>query len=427
METTFKVALITKYLLKHGYTDAAHLLESETGIQFNSNDDNEDAAVKVSVNDDLDVILDHWLEKKAGQDRLIGADVLPVLAEGVECVAELLGVVKNIHSGNIVDARVVNVPHVPTETSSDEGADMVLCTAGVDKTARLFTINKLQKNDISYELMDSLDYHKGCVLEVHIHPTPSTHPFVLTCSMDKSAVLYNLRTHEPVQTFLSHKKFVTRASFSPVDGRYIALGGSYDQTVSVHVFDEDTHTYLHIKTFDFMGAVESLCFNNTGTELCVGVRNDCDLHFTDFIPPVSEDGKPFTSTSLNMNRLKDDWVSFTPMYISYSASDKFLLVSTDKSRMNLYIRDGLSLITSFYGSMNDEYSQPRHCWDPNECFIYQTSQDNCIYGWSVITQQLVTKLPGHTKQVRNLSGYTASDGNFILISCAYDGTVRLWQ
>eukprot|EP01134_Creolimax_fragrantissima_P005091 CFRG5091T1 len=64
---------------------------------------------------------------------------------------------------------------------------------------------------------------------------------------------------------------------------------------------------------------------------------------------------------------------------------------------------------------------------PMNTFIYQTSQDNYIYGWSVITQQLVTKMRGHTKQVRNLRGYTASDGNFILISCAYDGTVRLWR
>ena len=30
-------------------------------------------------------------------------------------------------------------------------------------------------------------------------------------------------------------------------------------------------------------------------------------------------------------------------------------------------------IANFYGAKNDEYSQPRHCWDPSGKYIYGVS------------------------------------------------------
>ncbi len=30
-------------------------------------------------------------------------------------------------------------------------------------------------------------------------------------------------------------------------------------------------------------------------------------------------------------------------------------------------------IANFYGAMNDEFSQPRHCWDPSGRYIYGVS------------------------------------------------------
>ena len=32
-------------------------------------------------------------------------------------------------------------------------------------------------------------------------------------------------------------------------------------------------------------------------------------------------------------------------------------------------------ITNLYGATNDEYSQPRHCWDPSGKYIYGVSVD----------------------------------------------------
>lgn len=53
---------------------------------------------------------------------------------------------------------------------------------------------------------------------------------------------------------------------------------------------------------------------------------------------------------------------------------------TDKDRLILYNWENGKQITSFYGSINDEFSQPRHCWDPSGLYIYGVSAiDSLIF------------------------------------------------
>lgn len=47
-----------------------------------------------------------------------------------------------------------------------------------------------------------------------------------------------------------------------------------------------------------------------------------------------------------------------------------IILSIDQDRILLYSLTNGKLITSFYGAMNDEFSQPRHCWDPSGLYIY---------------------------------------------------------
>ena len=77
-------------------------------------------------------------------------------------------------------------------------------------------------------------------------------------------------------------------------------------------------------------------------------------------------------------------------------------------------------IGNFYGASNDEYSQPRHCWDPSGKYVYsvslgnygrsladvaynfsslQTSQDKCIVVWEIRSQSVVARLEGHSETV----------------------------
>ena len=83
--------------------------------------------------------------------------------------------------------------------------------------------------------------------------------------------------------------------------------------------------------------------------------------------------------------------------------------------MNVLYEQLLLQIANFYGANNDEYSQPRHCWDPSGNYIYsvsdhlakvyyvliamQTSQDKSICVWEIRTQDIVCRLQGHTGTV----------------------------
>ena len=50
-----------------------------------------------------------------------------------------------------------------------------------------------------------------------------------------------------------------------------------------------------------------------------------------------------------------------------------LFILLDQDRLILYSRTAGKLVTSFYGAVNDEFSQPRHCWDPSGQYIYGVS------------------------------------------------------
>jgi COMPASS component SWD3 len=125
-----------------------------------------------------------------------------------------------------------------------------------------------------------------------------------------------------------------------------------------------------------------------------------------------------------MNAIGDDHVSFNPMHVTLSPDERYILVSTDRDRLILYTMDTGKLVTNFYGATNDEYSQPRHCWDPSGLYIYSTSQDKTICVWEIKSQSIVVKLEGHGGIVRDL--HYCHELN-MLVSCGFDGAVKLWR
>ena len=89
-----------------------------------------------------------------------------------------------------------------------------------------------------------------------------------------------------------------------------------------------------------------------------------------------------------MNALGDDFVSFTALDVSTNPTDKYILVSTgklaesersviyfgvDRNRLILFDVESKRQLANFYGTKNDEFSQPRHCWHRNSQYIYAVS------------------------------------------------------
>ncbi|XP_065828803.1 uncharacterized protein [Oscarella lobularis] len=262
--------------------------------------------------------------------------------------------------------------------------------------------------------------HRGGVLGLDFHPTKKN--LLLTCGMDRSVCLVDASpdgTEELLQKFTDHQKYVVRVCWAP-SGKYF-VSASYDKTVLIYRGDETCSSFTQIDQQFFKGAIEGLTFFKTKDIFIVSVRDDCHLHLYE----LTEGGSGTTKLdSLNMNALGDDFVSFTALDVSTNPTDKYILVSTDRNRLVLFDVESKRQLANFYGTKNDEFSQPRHCWHRNSQYIYATSQDKIVCVWEVSTQRIVARLEGHQARVRDL--HYCADLN-ALVSCSFDGTVRVWS
>ncbi|KJE94139.1 hypothetical protein CAOG_008825 [Capsaspora owczarzaki ATCC 30864] len=378
MERQQVVELLLQFLNENGFVRTQAALEAESRLRFEPD--------QVKVASQLQVILDLY-EATHGdpskKPRKMDISDLNVFT------------VQDLHTGPVLAARLRD--------------DMKLFTGSSDKTAAL-----AQFSDLDDEYRWNI---------------------ALTSSMDRSHQIVDIETGDVLQTFADHTKFVVRVQWSP-NGEYFATA-SYDhhvglyrrvQKVSKPVEDDDDSDaeeepapfkFERVGHFLFEGYAEALCFSPEGDELCMAARNDCFLHFVELTSGNYERSK------MNMNALGDTHVSFTALDVSYSPfGKKYLLVCTDKNRLILYARETGEQLRHFYGTNNDEWSTPRHCWHPSGQYIFATSQDRCIYIWEMCSQKLVGKLTGHTENIRDLS---FNDKHKILVSTGFDKVVRFWK
>ncbi|CAM9387782.1 unnamed protein product, partial [Heterosigma akashiwo] len=176
-----------------------------------------------------------------------------------------------------------------------------------------------------------------------------------------------------------------------------------------------------------MGAVEALEFvegwehrENQETQplhLIVGVRDSVDLVYINCQ----------TQEQRNISINDSDWdthVSFNILHLTASPDSKFLLASTDKSRLIVYPTGSNRQLISLYGHTTDDYFNPRGAWHPSGKYVYANSQaGNSILCWSLESKEIVARLCGHDKLVRDI-GYHPSLN--LLVSASYDGSVKIW-
>jgi len=217
--------------------------------------------------------------------------------------------------------------------------------------------------------------------------------------MDGSVMISNAQTGETLQEFKDHSKYATRAAWSP-DGQYFATCG-HDKNVNVYKrasAEEEPLVFELAKKKEFPTIPEALCFLDDGMTLVASIREDNYLSHIDVTT--------FEITKVNMNPVGDDHVSFTVLDMALSPNGKYLLCSTDKSRLLLYVVGTSIQLRYYYGAVNDDFCQTRACWHPSGAYIYVTSQDQKVYCWHVHTQKVVAQMRGHQAVVWNqiLSG-----------------------
>lgn len=303
----------------------------------------------------------------------------------------------NIHNNNILAVAV------------DPGTGAI-ATSSTDRTVKLTDPNS--GNERVYQ------HHQAPVLSIQFHPV--TPHLMLTTSMDGTSVLVDTsKEGEIYQRFHDHQKYVVQGLFSS-DGRYMATA-SYDRMISVYKQDADGRYQLAKQLGPFVGNVETICFLPEEAVLVAGVNNDNYLHYIHL-------DDAFRRERVNLNANSDDWVSFSPVWISPSPDGRHILCSTNHSsgRIILLATHQSKQVQNYYDVPTyNMFQTRRHCWHPSGRYFYASGgdNDNCIRVFETKTGRVAAELVGHKAMVRAMT----IDPAVGLVTGGYDHTVNVWS
>ena len=390
--------LVQQWLNERGYHVALLSLQQESGVQV------EDIAAGGQLCSMLYELaeLKTMIEPVAMdglevERKTAEADLVATEDRSAEIPLVAGKVFANIHAANIISARF-----------SPDGA--LIATGSTDRSVKVF-------DAATGGSVRTVTVHAAPVLSVGFCPTDSS--LLLSTAMDGSTILSNVSDGADILVLKDHAKYVAHAVWS-VDGQVFATAG-HDRKMNVYrrAAGEENGAFEKVLDRDFVAIPEALCFLDDCVTLVVAVREDNYFHYID----TSAGAASADDLKVNQNQLGDDHVSFTVLDLVLSPNGKYLLASTDKSRLILYLVGTSIQLRSFYGAVNDDLCQTRACFHPSGAFVYVTSQDNKLYGWRIRDQKVVARLQGHASVVRDLD--ISKDGK-TLISASFDKTIRAW-
>jgi WD40 repeat protein len=180
------------------------------------------------------------------------------------------------------------------------------------------------------------------------------------------------------------------------------------------------------KSIQFPQTPESLVFWNTANDsstlslpqLIIGLRGSYNLIYFNL--------QTFEQKQISMN--ENDWdthISFTPLYLSVSPNNKYLLIATDKN-MHIVLKIGTNKrVRTLTGHNCSDFGKPIVIWSITGEYLYCNSEEeNYLVIYSLAKEKVIDKLPGHHGIIRGLSihpylGYVATG--------SYDKSVIIWD
>jgi len=424
----FAFKLVREFLQDHRFNNTLEIFEQEAADDLEDLDD----SIRPFPQKNLYAVLEEY-EEFTTIDRLSKLSVEKNLDEDLkfDCNGKYpqnsLKTISDVHYSNIISLHSRQLPESLFNGSDENNTKSYILSGAIDKSVRATELE-------TGKVVSIYEHHKGAILSIDTHPKYNY--IMLTSGMDGQISIINLETNECIQQFKNHKKFVTKALFSP-DGKHI-VSTSYDHTVNIYKCVEEKNDevqnylipkYQLVDTKTYNGACESLCITISPEDssiytAVVGVREDNYLHYIDLIEGYPE-------ININMNLNGDNWVSFTPMYLIPSPNHKYILCCTDNQsgRTILFRNRSNAQPRIFYGAEIDEFTNPRCCFHSSGQYVFITSNDYSVCVFEVPTAKLVKKLYGHKAIVRDISFIEPSEEyeNGLLVSCSYDKTIRVWS
>ncbi|WWC72153.1 uncharacterized protein I206_106113 [Kwoniella pini CBS 10737] len=365
--------------------------------------------------------------------------------------------IEGISAMNLLAVGEAKIPKRVFDTNTASyrcSFDSKIITTSVDKSLRIIDRK-------TGEVEESLEPHSAAVLSFAVHPQNPR--YLLTGSMDGTAVLTDLITSQTIQSFKS-TKFVVRVSFSP-DGRFMATS-SYDHTIVIYAaiapaipppLDEDDMPldetddilfasepglrFEEIHRIKVDSNPEAILFHPESTWLLYTLRSS---HLLYYIGLPDADGLNAWETrtkSFNPHPM-DNHVSFSVLNLALHPSGKILACQTGDHRGNTGERILLygvepdeteRLAVLWTGSEGDDFVLPRMSWLPDGSGLITTTPNGYLNlialngenRSSVKIHGAINLGQASSEVVRDCVVVYAEDGDWEVISVGYDRQVRI--
>jgi len=255
----------------------------------------------------------------------------------------------------------------------------------------------------SAQLMVQLG-HSGGVYSVAFSPDGR---YVVTSSMDNTAVLWDVQTGWELRRFVGHTQQVRSVAFSP-DGRTVLTGG-WDNSARIW----NVETGREVQQFADPSSITSVCFSPDGRSVLLGdllgaarlldIATGKEIqHFAGTTDPVTN--RAFAVTSVAFSR----------------DGRRVLTGSWDKTARLWDVKSGKEL-RQFTGHTNWVLSV---AFSPDGRRVLTGGQDSTARMWDAASGKELTRFEGLGLSVESVA--FSPDGHFV-VTGNYDGTAHVWD
>lgn len=179
---------------------------------------------------------------------------------------------------------------------------------------------------------------------------------------------------------------------------------------------ETTLTPQLLRSFHYDTAVESICLVPHRNLLLSYARD------TPYLMSCHLD-KDCELSKIPLNPQNDSFqghVSFCVM--DMCVHGQYLALATDIHRNIVMDLQSHRILRNLYGHQNDGFSQPKIAWSESGQYVLgNTQEDGSICVWDVASSQLVQRLTGHSRPVRDLDVVDDT-----LVTTSFDKDTRIW-
>ncbi|KAL0031808.1 hypothetical protein WJX79_008498 [Trebouxia sp. C0005] len=397
---TFARSVVLQYLHEHGMQPALQAMEKQQGRKFVPGSMPSGSML-------LELVYKHLEEQAAADDSGetdLAAEEEALLHGGnQDYPQQLTHAVDNLHESSVISICCWPGDTSRAVTGSGNGLIQLLDYAGDEFEWRHHS-------------------QAGGILSLALQPAAEHSKMLLLAgSMDGSVTLLDAHTGTVLTRHKAHAKYCVRVRWAPDSSHCVSCSWDHTMAVFTHSSNTDEPSLQLQKSTTYLSQVQDVDFI-PGAEpsdqlLAVALKNTNYLRLFD-VYQLKEHSK------VNMNAMGDDHVSFSASHLAVSPCQRYLLVSTDGSRIIMFRLKDWTQTRNFYGlSVEEKFHQPCAAWHKSSFYIFAAAAAGTVYVFHVGTTKVEAQLKAHLKNVRALD-YNAETNT--LVTCSFDKAVKVF-